>query len=67
VRKRIRLVPVTRGQQTHVLTGMRVDPVQVFGKNGSEEIAVTVAIDKEGGNYGGYSALMPSAAINDVR
>jgi len=67
VRKRIRLVPVTRGQQTHVLTGMRVDSVQVFGKNGSEEISVTVAIDKEGGNYGGYSALMPSAAINDVR
>ncbi len=66
VRKRIRLLPVTRGGQTHVLTGMKVDSVRVEGSRGDGEIAVTVAIDKEGGNYGGYSALMPSAAICDV-
>ncbi|MBQ8583202.1 MAG: sigma-E processing peptidase SpoIIGA [Clostridia bacterium] len=66
IRKRIRLLPVTRGGQTHVLTGMKVDSVRVLGDMGEGEIAVTVAIDKEGGNYGGFSALMPSAAICDV-
>ena len=65
VRRRIRLLPITRGGQTHVLVGVRVDSVYV-GKEKKEEISVTVAIDKEGGDFGGYYALMPSAAINDV-
>ncbi len=65
VRRRIRLLPISRGGHTHVLVGIRVDSVYVVGKR-KEEIFVTVAIDKEGGDFGGYYALMPSAAISDV-
>ena len=63
--KRIRLIPVTRGGSTHVVTGIRVDKVSLLNA-GKDEISVTVAIDKEGGSFGGFEALMPSAAVNDV-
>ena len=65
-RKRIRLIPISRSEVTHVLTGIRVDEVYVINKNKKEEISVTVAIDKEGGTYGGYYALMPSCALENV-
>ena len=67
-KKRIRLVPVTRGGETHVMTGVRVDKVAVYNSTGkAEEITATIVIDKEGGTYGGYEALMPYAAIEDVK
>lgn len=66
VRRRIRLVPISRGGETHVLTGVRPDGVSVIDNGAECAIAVTVAIDKEGGDYGGYSALMPSAALEDI-
>ena len=66
IRKRIRLVPVSRGGTTHVLTGIRADSVKILSGDRSEEISVTLAIDKEGGTYGGFEALLPSAAISDV-
>lgn len=65
VRRRIRLLPISRGGSTHVLVGVRVDSVFV-GKENKQEVSVTVAIDKEGGDFGGYYALMPSAAISDA-
>ena len=64
-RKRIRLIPVSRGGSTHVLVGVRVDEVKVLKNDKQEEIYVTVAIDKEGGNYGGYDALMPAAVFDN--
>ena len=66
IRKRIRLIPVSKGGVTHVLTGVRADSVRVVRGEVSEEISVTLAIDKEGGTYGGFEALLPSAAISDV-
>ncbi len=66
IRKRIRLIPISRGEVTHVLTGVRVDGVYVVKKDEKEEISVTVAIDKEGGTFGGYYALMPSCALGNV-
>lgn len=66
VKKRIRLIPVTRGGQTHVMIGVKADSVRVVTDGKSEEISVTVAIDKEGGSFGGYMALMPSAALNNA-
>jgi hypothetical protein len=65
-RRRIRLVPITRGGATHVLTGLKPDSVYIVRNGEREEISVTVAIDKEGGSFGGYSALMPSAALQNV-
>ena len=66
IRRRIRLIPISRGGTTHVLTGVRVDGVYVINNDVKEEISVTVAIDKEGGTFGGYYALMPSCALGNV-
>ena len=66
VKKRIRLIPVTMGDRTHVLVGVKADKVKLIKAEGEEEISVTLAIDKEGGDYGGYKALMPSAALDNA-
>lgn len=65
-RKRIRLIPISRGGATHVLTGVKPDSVKVLKDGKCEEINVTLAIDKEGGTFGGFGALMPAAALDDV-
>lgn len=61
VRRRVRLIPVSRGGATHVLTGVRPDSVRIIKNGTAEEICVTVAIDREGGSFGGFFALMPSS------
>lgn len=66
VRRRIRLIPVSMGGKTHVLTGVRTDEVRIVTGEGMEPISVTVAIDKEGGSFGGFDALVPSSAIRDA-
>ena len=67
-KKRIRLVPVTRSGETHVMTGVRVDEVGVYNSSGKrEQIVATIVIDKEGGTYAGYEALMPYTAIKDIK
>ena len=60
--KRIRLIPVTRGDTTHVLTGFLADEV-LIGERG-EGICATLAIDKEEGTYGGRDVLIPSSVLN---
>jgi len=62
-RKRIRLIPVSRGGETHVMTGIRPDEVIVRTADGERNVMVTLVIDKEGGTYGGYELLAPSAII----
>ena len=65
VKKRIRLVPLSRGGETHVMVGVKADAVRlVGGKN--EELRVTLVIDKEGGDFGGYKALVPAAALDNA-
>ncbi len=64
VKKRIRLIPISRGGHTHVLVGVKADSVKVVKDNKTEELFVTLAIDKEGGDFGGFMALMPSAALD---
>jgi len=64
-RKRIRLIPISKGDRTQVLTGFKADSVSLVTKKGREEISVTLAIDKEGGDYGGYNALLPAAVFNN--
>lgn len=66
VKKRIRLIPVSRGGQTHVLVGVKADNVRIKRMDKYEELRVTLAVDKEGGSFGGYMALMPSAALDNA-
>lgn len=67
VRRRIRLIPVSRGGVTHVLTGVKVDGVSICRGDEREPVAVTIAIDKESGSYGGFSALIPSGVVGGVK
>lgn len=66
VKKRIRLIPVSRGGQTHVLVGVKADSVRLIQGDKTEQIPVTLAIDKEGGSFGGFEALMPSAVLDNA-
>lgn len=66
-RKKIRLIPISRGGVTHVLTGIKADEVSIVCGEEKEKIAVTVAIDKEEGTYGGYRTLIPSGVVNNVK
>ena len=63
---RLRLIPVTFGKVKRLLIGFSPDAVYVKTKRGLQEIDVVVAIDKDGGGYGGREALVPSVVIRDV-
>ena len=67
IKKRIRLIPISRGGETHVLVGVKADSVRIVKDDIKEELFVTVAIDKEGGTFGGFMALMPSAALDNAK
>ncbi len=64
-RKRIRLIPVTRGGETHVMTGVKFDKIEVLTKDNQYNIDVTVAIDKFEGEFGGYDCLIPSCVTEN--
>ena len=66
VKKRIRLIPITKEGATHVYLGFVPDNVKVRSNGREYSIDVTVAIDKEGGDFGGFLALMPYSAVSNV-
>ncbi len=65
-KKRIRLVPVSSINGVRMLPGFLSDYVTVVNKGKYENINVSFAIDKKGELYGGYPALMPAVAIDNV-
>ena len=65
-RRRIRLIPISAYGKTRVLVGVKADSVKVTRNNCKENINVTVAIDKEGGTFGGFDALLPATALCDA-
>lgn len=66
VRKRIRIIPSTLGGERTILYGFLSDYVTAVKDNKYENISVTFAVDRKGETYGGYSALLPSSAIDNV-
>lgn len=66
LKKRIRLIPIKRAGKTITLLAIKPDGICVFTGSNAEKISATVAIDNEGGTYGGYNGLIPTAAIRDV-
>ena len=64
-KSKIRLIPISYSGFSGILRGLRADEVRLAGRRGSA-FRITIAIDKEGGSYGGYAALMPAAAIENV-
>lgn len=65
-KKRIRLIPLTKGGETHVYVGFVPDDVKVHYAGKAYSADVTVAIDKEGGDFGGFLALMPYSAVSNA-
>ncbi len=65
-RKRIRLIPISKDGRTGVITGFKPDAVEVKNNKNGARIRATVAIDKEGGSYGGYYALLSASALDNV-
>ena len=59
-------MPISRNGATHVLVGVKPDSIKILNDDITEEIKATLVIDKEGGTYGGYLALISSAAVGDV-
>lgn len=64
--ERIRVIPVREGEQVKLLTGFVPNESYILKKEKRERITITVAIDNIGGSFGGYDALMPSAAVENV-
>ena len=64
LRKKLRVIPVSFGKEKKILYGLKPD--RVFIKNKKREERISLTIDKEGGNYGGYNALIPLSALDDV-
>ena len=66
-RKKIRLVPISYGGATRVLTGIKADEVNIVAGDKRFEISVTIAIDRDDGTFGGFYALIPAEAVSDVK
>ena len=66
LKKKIRIIPVSFGSEKKILYGLKPDRVLVKSKKREERISLTIAIDKDGGSYGGYNALIPSVALEDI-
>ncbi len=64
MKSRIRLIPVRSGNATRILTGYRMSDVTVSAGKKNGKVNLIIAIDEEGGTYGGYNALLPSAALD---
>lgn len=62
VKRRIRLIPISRGGETHVWSGLLADGIS-FPEISENILSATLALDKEEGDYGGHLALVPSCLI----
>lgn len=66
IRRRVRLIPISTAAGTKVLTGIKPERITLKVGEKFEEIRATLAIDREGGDFGGYGLLVPSAVVCDV-
>ena len=66
LKRRIRIIPITRGRSTVILYGIKPDKTLLVKGNRNTEIEITLAIDTEEGDYGGYPALIPLSCLEDL-
>ena len=64
--KKLRLIPVRIMGSQRILLGIRPDDFSIFLKRKKEHVRVTVAYDKEKGDYEGYSVLISSSIAENV-
>ncbi len=66
IKRKMRMIPVKKDNGTKMYIGMKPDDIKIITKRRSESVVLTVAIDEDGGTYGGYSGLLPTAVLTDV-
>ena len=64
-RNKMRLIPIRKGESLTMRVGFLPDSITLCDRP-QEALALTVAVDPEEGGYGGYCALIPSAALDLV-
>lgn len=67
LKNRVRVIPITQGNRKRILYGIKPDSAFYLKGNKREEINMTLAIDAEESDFGGYAALIPLAALEDIR
>ena len=66
-KKRIRLIPITVSGKTKILYAIKPDSVYVIRPYGCEKINTVIAFDKEVRSYGGFEALVPASALDNIK
>lgn len=66
IKKRIRIIPASFGGNKKILYGIKPDSAYVITKKRKEKISVIIAVNNEENDFGGYDALIPFAALEDV-
>ena len=66
LKKRIRVIPVSFGGNNKILYGIKPDRSYAMSGKKRVEISIVIALDCEEESYGGYSALIPLTALDDV-
>ncbi|MBO5945112.1 MAG: sigma-E processing peptidase SpoIIGA [Clostridia bacterium] len=63
----IRIIPIKRNGVVEIEVGIRAQRASVIQKGKENDIKLTFIIDKEGGSFGGYDALIPASALDGRR
>ncbi len=62
IKKRIRVIPIKTLNEEKILFGIRSDYVKIKGNSEKYE-NIVIALDEEGGSFGGYTALVPLSLL----
>lgn len=66
IKKRIRIIPASFGGNKKILYGIKPDAAYAITKKKKEKISIVIAINNDENNFGGYDALIPFTALEDV-
>ena len=66
LKKKIRVIPITGGGRIRLFYGFKPDGIYYIKGKKREELKLTLAIDTETEEYGGYFALIPLSALEDI-
>jgi len=66
LKRRIRIIPITRGKESVILYGVKPDKIYCVNGKRRTPLDITLAIDTEENSYGGYSALIPLSCLEDI-
>jgi sigma-E processing peptidase SpoIIGA len=63
---KMRLIPIRLDGKSRILVGAKPQKAYIINNRKKERVDITIAIDSQEGNYGGYFALIPLATIENV-